>query len=105
VLVASGWFWPWYVTWAVAVVALAPWGLLTRLTLLLGAGVLTLYTFQPLYALGIYGYRSLVAFGPTLVVLALVIVQRLGWLSGRQQVSSATGADAIRDEDASGTIS
>lgn len=80
VLIASGWFWPWYVTWAVAVVALTPWRLLSRVTVLLSAGVLTLYTFQSLYALGIYGYRSLVAFGPTLVVLALVLASRLGWL-------------------------
>jgi hypothetical protein len=42
--------------------------------------VLTLYTFQSLYALGIYGYRSLVAFGPALLVLALVFSRRVGWL-------------------------
>ena len=80
VLVASGWFWPWYVTWAVAIVALTPWRLLAQVTTLLAAGVLTLYTFQSLYALGIYGYRSLVAFGPALVVLALALARRLGWL-------------------------
>jgi alpha-1,6-mannosyltransferase len=80
VLVASGWFWPWYVTWGVAVVALTPWRLLARVTVLLSAGVLTLYTFQSLYALGIYGYRSLVAFGPALVALALVFARRVGWL-------------------------
>ena len=50
------------------------------MTTLLAAGVLTLYTFQSLYALGIYGYRSLVAFGPALVVLALALARRLGWL-------------------------
>jgi hypothetical protein len=80
VLVASGWFWPWYVTWAVAIVALAPWGLLARATLVLSAGVLTLYTFQSLHALGIYGYRSLVAFGPAIGVLALVFSRRRGWI-------------------------
>jgi GPI-GlcNAc transferase complex PIG-U subunit len=81
VLIASGWFWPWYATWGIAVVALTPWRLLARVTVLFSAGVLTLYTFQSLHALGIYGYRSLVAFGPTLVVLALVLVRRLGWFS------------------------
>lgn len=81
VLIASGWFWPWYVTWGITVVALTPWRLLARVTVLLSAGVLTLYTFQSLHALGIYGYRSLVAFGPTLVALALVLAQRLGWFS------------------------
>lgn len=80
VLVASGWFWPWYVTWAVAVVALTPWRMLAKVTALLAAGVLTLYTFQPLYALGIYGYRSLVAFGPALVALAYAMARRMGWL-------------------------
>ncbi len=80
VLIASGWFWPWYVTWGIAVVALTPWRLLARVTVLLSAGVLTLYTFQSLYALGIYGYRSLVAFGPALVVLALACAGRMGWL-------------------------
>jgi hypothetical protein len=50
---------------------------------LLSAGVLTLYTFQSLYALGIYGYRSLVAFGPALIVLAVVAARRLVWLRRR----------------------
>lgn len=84
VLVASGWFWPWYVTWAVAIVALTPWRLLAQVTVLLAAGVLTLYTFQSLYALGVYGYRSLVAFGPALIVLAAVAARRLGWLRRRR---------------------
>lgn len=99
VLVASGWFWPWYVTWAVAIVALAPWGLLARATLLLSAGVLTLYTFQSLHALGIYGYRSLVAFGPTIVVLALVFSRRRGWSRWRPwwrtEIERAARADGM----------
>lgn len=100
VLFASAWFWPWYVTWAVAVVALTPWKLLPRVTVLLSAGVLTLYAFQPLYALGIYGYRSLVAFGPALLVLALALAQRQGWLRwpGKQ-------SDEKPDEQAEATSS
>lgn len=70
VLCASGWFWPWYVTWAVAVIALLPWSRLTVATLLLAAGVLTLYGFLPLYAAPLYGFRALVAFGPALSYLA-----------------------------------
>lgn len=91
VLVASGWFWPWYVTWAVAIVALTPWRLLAQVSVLLSAGVLTLYTFQSLYALGIYGYRSLVAFGPALIVLAVVAARRLGWLRRRGQARQGHG--------------
>ena len=74
VLVASGWFWPWYVTWAVAIVALLPWTALTTATLLLAGGSLTLYSFLPLHSAGIYGYRSVVAFGPALGYLLW-----LGW--------------------------
>lgn len=64
VVVASGWFWPWYVTWVVVFVALLPWDDLTLATLLLAGGVLTLYGFQPLYAAPVYGLRAYVAFGP-----------------------------------------
>lgn len=99
VLVASGWFWPWYVTWGIAVVALVPWGMLARLTVLLSAGVLTLYTFQPLYALGIYGYRSLVAFGPTLLVLAYVLAQRRGWLRSLPWPQELVGRRAANSGD------
>jgi alpha-1,6-mannosyltransferase len=55
-LVASGWFWPWYVTWAVGVVALCAWGRLSVATL-------------PLQSAPVYGYRSLIASGPALVYL------------------------------------
>jgi hypothetical protein len=68
-LVASGWFWPWYVTWAVGIVALCAWGRLSVATLLLAGGALTLYAFLPLQSSPVYGYRSLIAFGPALVYL------------------------------------
>ncbi|HEX6818803.1 MAG TPA: hypothetical protein VF120_10540 [Ktedonobacterales bacterium] len=76
-VVASGWFWPWYVTWGVAVVALLPvdqagqWQRLSVATLLLAAGALTLYGFLPLQSSPIYGDRSVVLFGPVLVYLGL----------------------------------
>ena len=69
VLLASGWFWPWYVTWSVAIVALLPWGELTVATLLLAGGVLTLYAFLPLFAAPVYGLRAWIAFGPAVVYL------------------------------------
>jgi hypothetical protein len=80
-LVASGWFWPWYVTWAVGVVALCAWGRLSVATLLLAGGALTLYGFLPLQSSPIYGYRSLVAFGPALVYLLWQAWQRRDALS------------------------
>lgn len=72
-LIASGWFWPWYVTWVVAVAALAPWGRLQTLAQLLAGGVLTLYAFLPLQAAGVYGFRSVVAFGPAVVYLVYLL--------------------------------
>ncbi len=68
-LVASGWFWPWYVTWAVALAALAPWGRLSIATLLLAGGALTLYAFLPLQSSPVYGYRAFLAFGSVWVYL------------------------------------
>ena len=69
VVIASGWFWPWYVTWVVALVALLPWGTLSVAVLLLAGGAATLYAFLPLYAAPVYGFRALLAFGPALVYL------------------------------------
>ncbi|HLY29993.1 MAG TPA: hypothetical protein VKQ36_03095, partial [Ktedonobacterales bacterium] len=63
-LVASGWFWPWYVTWVVALAALIPWGRLSVTTLLLAGGALTLYAFLPLQSSPVYGYRSFLVFVP-----------------------------------------
>jgi hypothetical protein len=65
-VVGSGWFWPWYATWVVAVAALVEWGELSVAALLLAAGASTLYAFLPLYAAGVYGLRALVAFGPVI---------------------------------------
>jgi hypothetical protein len=69
VVIASGWFWPWYVTWPVALVALLPVGELTIAVLLLAGGVLTLYAFLPLYAAPVYGLRAWLAFGPAVAYL------------------------------------
>jgi hypothetical protein len=67
VVVASGWFWPWYVTWPLALAALCPWDRLSVATVLLAGGALTQYAFQPLFAVSpLYGYRALFIFGPAL---------------------------------------
>lgn len=69
VVVASVWFWPWYVTWPLAFAALLPWGDLTVTVLLLSGGALTLYAFLPLYAAGVYGLRAWLVFGPALLYM------------------------------------
>lgn len=79
-LIASGWFWPWYITWVIAVAAVAPWGRLQTVAQLLGGGALTLYGFLPLQAAGVYGFRSVVAFGPALAYLLYLAWQ--AWRSG-----------------------
>ncbi len=84
-VVASGWFWPWYVTWVVALAAVAPWGRLTLAAQLLAGGALTLYGFLPLQASPVYGYRSLVAFGPAVVYLAWV-----AWRARRDRIGGSS---------------
>lgn len=87
VVIASGWFWPWYVTWVVVFVALVPWGMLSVATLLLAGGVLTLYAFLPLYAAPVYGFRALLAFGPALLYL--------GWQWWRRRSGAGAGVDSV----------
>ncbi len=90
-LIASGWYWPWYATWAVCLAALviegdrradAPRSALllpagtrevTIATLLLAGGSLTLYAFLPLYSSSIYGYRALIALGPAAAFLLISV--------------------------------
>jgi hypothetical protein len=82
-LIASGWFWPWYVTWVVALAAVAPWGERGRLqaaAALMAGGALTLYGFIPLQAAPIYGFRSFVAFGPVVAYLGYQIWR--SWRNG-----------------------
>ena len=82
-LVASGWFWPWYVTWVVALAALLPWGRLSVATLLLAGGALTLYAFLPLQSSFAYGYRSFLVFGPAWVYLLWRVWRARGvWARG-----------------------
>src|SRR5271165_6381154 len=88
-LLASGWYWPWYATWAVSLAALVaafdikddarsqgdagPFAFLsgigtaTLAALLLAAGSLTLYGFLPLYSTSAYGYRAIFALGPAVI--------------------------------------
>jgi hypothetical protein len=81
------------VTWAVGVVALCAWGRLSVATLLLAGGALTLYGFLPLQSSPVYGYRSLVAFGPALVYLLWQAWQRRDALR-KELVGTLTGIRA-----------
>jgi hypothetical protein len=65
-VIASGWFLPWYVTWLLVLAALRPAGKLLIATELLAGGVLVIYAMDPLTAAPFYGLRSLLAFGPAL---------------------------------------
>jgi hypothetical protein len=65
-VIGTGWFWPWYATWPLALAALRRWDAVTNGAVILAGSVLLLYSFQSLMALPIYGYRSLLAFGPLL---------------------------------------
>ena len=65
-VLASGWFWPWYATWPLIIAALRPLDRLTTTILLLTNGVLLLYGFLPLTASPLYGLRAICAFGPAL---------------------------------------
>ncbi len=76
VLVASGWFEPWYVTWLVPLVAILPWSELSVATVLLAGGVLLLYAFRPLGTAFIYGYRTIFAFGPAVAYLIVTARRR-----------------------------
>src|SRR5690348_5225301 len=87
VVVASGWFWPWYVTWVVALAALLAPGELVTAALLLAGCALTLYAFLPLYATPVYGFRSLLAFGPALGYL--LYRWRTGLGAGLSRVSAS----------------
>ncbi|MEO6788887.1 MAG: hypothetical protein ABI318_22420, partial [Chthoniobacteraceae bacterium] len=74
--------WPWYVTWALALGALAPGRLPARFAMILSAGVLTLYITLALEGSSpawIFPLRSLLAF-----VLPLLIFSALWLLRWRQ---------------------
>ncbi len=72
----SDWFWPWYLTWPLVLVALRPLDRLTAGTLLLAGGSLTIYPFLPASATLAYGFRALLAFGPGLSYLLLGALRR-----------------------------
>lgn len=83
-VLASGWFWPWYVTWPLVIVALRPLDKLTTAVLVLAAGVLGIYGFLPYLSAPIFGFRALFAFGPMLLTLIWM------WLTpGNHQRSSS----------------
>lgn len=85
VLVASGWFEPWYVTWAIPLVALLPWSELSVATVVLSGGVLVLYAFRPISTAPIYGYRTIFVFGPAVAYLII-----MAWRRRREAILAMT---------------
>ncbi len=71
IVLASAWFWPWYVTWPLAFVALRPLGRQSLSVLLLAGGVLSIYAFLPDRASLAFGLRALFAFGPAIAYVGL----------------------------------
>ena len=100
-VIASGWYWPWYATWAVCLAALvaeveprdgdASSAAVVIAALLLAGGSLTLYAFLPLYASPVYGYRALLALGPAAGFLLLY-----GWRFLRSVKWSAWKAQYVK---------
>lgn len=88
-VLASGWFWPWYVTWPLVVVALRPLDRLTMAVLLLAGGALTLYSFLPLLAAPIFGFRSIFVFGPMLGYLVWSMRQSIPVLGPKDESVTA----------------
>lgn len=71
---ASAWFWPWYVVWALPFAALAPRSRLGRWTVFLSWGVLLLYALLGFGETNLWylqTYRSLPIFGLPLALLML----------------------------------
>ena len=68
-MLGTGWFWPWYATWPLIIVALRPFDRLTIAIMLFAGGALTLYGFLPLLSSPLFGARSLLIFLPAIVWL------------------------------------
>ena len=66
-VIASGYFTPWYITWLLAIAVLYPIAEFAVPTQLLAAGVLILYPLYTVPSSPLHGIRALLAFGPALL--------------------------------------
>ena len=66
-VIASGYFAPWYVTWLLAIAVLYPFAEFAIPTQLLAAGVLILYPLYTVPSSPLHGVRAILAFGPALL--------------------------------------
>jgi hypothetical protein len=66
-VIASGYFAPWYVTWLLALAVLYPFAEFAVPTQLLAAGVLVLYPLYTVPSSPLHGSRAILAFGPALL--------------------------------------
>lgn len=93
VVFSSIWFWPWYVTWFVALAALLDWRRTALTALVFSASVVLLYVTYPTEKppLLLERYRALLLFGPPLVYLALTMIFRL---NARQTSETAAARES-----------
>lgn len=68
-VIASGYFAPWYVAWLLALAVLYPFAEFAVTTQFLAAGVLVLYPLATVPSSPLHGSRALLAFGPALLYL------------------------------------
>jgi hypothetical protein len=71
-ILASGWFWPWYVLWMLWLIALRPIDTLTRAILLLSCTALFIYAFIGFPRDPLETYQSALIFGIPLIYLWIV---------------------------------
>ncbi|HVB23747.1 MAG TPA: hypothetical protein VNG51_17560 [Ktedonobacteraceae bacterium] len=72
----SGWFWPWYVLWALWIVALRRFDGRTMTILLLSCTALLSYPLQAFAGTPIAEYQSLLVFG---IPLIYIVLNRMWW--------------------------
>ncbi len=65
-VIACGWFLPWYVTWLLAVAALRPIDRLATAAQLLAGGTLIFYIMDALPSSPLHGIRAFLVFGPAI---------------------------------------
>ncbi|HMF12230.1 MAG TPA: polyprenol phosphomannose-dependent alpha 1,6 mannosyltransferase MptB, partial [Gemmataceae bacterium] len=93
----GSWFWPWYVTWALALGALVPTSCPARVAALLSATVLTLYASigapEPFYT-----YRSIAAIVLPLTLVLLVWVAKRAFEAARSRLTWSRVANKNHDD-------
>jgi hypothetical protein len=82
-VLVMGWFWPWYVLWALWLVGLRPLDTRTMALLLLAATSLLLYPLLSLNAPTVTAYQPLLVFGIPLIYLLVNRKKQASFYSDR----------------------